>query len=572
MKNQKNFNKIVIFLIILVSTFAIGNISFIAHAEEINPPVAFDGIGNEKLRECPTFDCKVIKYGGYLPRIELIESSGEWYRVNYIERSSEYANRNNSINAPSVELPKSQWKTTTGYLYYTLIPESILSQVGDTSIVKKDVLIGTATLKTQSVVLNCPSKNNCTILTYVDMGTSLQIVGIDKTGLWYKVMIDNPFLVGWDKWIQANNFTDESRNLISKNQISASSTSPEIQSSPLGITNWFKNIFDKIHLPVNGVLSVLGILILITIFYTIGKYRIFSKISFTWIKSHKTIGIGASAICLVLVLFFVYNFYEKRETELKNFLTSQQKTLQDTQKNLDDLNQKYTKESNQRIVQEKTAREVIARLENKIDNNSASKTKDIASVINQWSGIIGKIECDFVENQETWISQGSGTTLGLNGQTVVLSNRHVLVPNNITPNVCRTKLLNSSSVYSGNDIRVSSSGQDWAVLYLNNLDSQIKSITARQPVICKNKPSVGDGVVILGYPTVGSKTGITATEGIIAGYDEDFFITSAKVEHGNSGGAAILLKDNCLLGIPTFAETGTIESLARILDIQAVLR
>ena len=39
-----------------------------------------------------------------------------------------------------------------------------------------------------------------------------------------------------------------------------------------------------------------------------------------------------------------------------------------------------------------------------------------------------------------------------------------------------------------------------------------------------------------------------------------------KIEHGNSGGIAI--KDSgCVLGIPTFVQSGTVESIGRILDL-----
>lgn len=64
---------------------------------------------------------------------------------------------------------------------------------------------------------------------------------------------------------------------------------------------------------------------------------------------------------------------------------------------------------------------------------------------------------------------------------------------------------------------------------------------------------------------------IAVTEGIISGFEGNYFITSAKVEHGNSGGAAIHVRNNCLLGLPTFAQVGYIESLARILDIRTVI-
>ena len=42
--------------------------------------------------------------------------------------------------------------------------------------------------------------------------------------------------------------------------------------------------------------------------------------------------------------------------------------------------------------------------------------------------------------------------------------------------------------------------------------------------------------------------------------------TSAKIEHGSSGGVAI--KDSgCVVGIPTFVEQGSVESIGRILDL-----
>jgi len=61
---------------------------------------------------------------------------------------------------------------------------------------------------------------------------------------------------------------------------------------------------------------------------------------------------------------------------------------------------------------------------------------------------------------------------------------------------------------------------------------------------------------------------ITATEGIISGFAADYYVTSAKIDHGNSGGAAIEVQRDCYLGIPTYTQTD-IESLARVLKWQA---
>ncbi|MBI2446536.1 MAG: trypsin-like peptidase domain-containing protein [Parcubacteria group bacterium] len=86
--------------------------------------------------------------------------------------------------------------------------------------------------------------------------------------------------------------------------------------------------------------------------------------------------------------------------------------------------------------------------------------------------------------------------------------------------------------------------------------------------ICyRNVVKIGDDVVILGFPAIGSKYGLTLTSGKISGYEGKYYVTDAKIDHGNSGGAAILVKDNCYLGIPTFGIIGQVESLGRILDM-----
>jgi len=558
----KNYNKRI--LVIAFVAFSL-SFSLVIYATQINPPVIYDN-GGGNLRTCPSFDCNVSRYGAFMARTEILEASGDWYKVNLTERGYFDNNANDAE-----ELPSSQWVTYTGWMHYSVFPEDVLIKVGRNSSIKEDEILGTGVLNKQSVVRGCPSTNSCTVLTYLDAGTNLQIIGLDETGVWYRVKVDDPVLAGWDKWIQASNFTDESRNIVDKNSGSVGTATTSSQPTSMSIGGWLKNTFNQIHSYSKVAPLVLMIFALIILFYLIGKYHLFSKVNLSWLKNRKTIA-GASILCIVVVFFLVSNHYQKRETELKDFLVSQQKTLQDTNKSFDTLNQKYNQESSQRIAQEKIAKEIISRLENKVNNASATKTNDLASVISQWSGIIAKIECEFTEDQQQYISQGSGTALGLNGQTIVLSNRHVLVPDNITPSICRTKIPSSALVYSGDDIRVSVSGADWAVLHLNDVDQQIRNITAKQPAFCQRKPSIGDEVVILGYPSIGAKTTITATEGIVAGYDGDFFITSAKVEQGNSGGAAILLKDNCLLGIPTFAQVGKIEALARILDISTIIK
>jgi hypothetical protein len=113
---------------------------------------------------------------------------------------------------------------------------------------------------------------------------------------------------------------------------------------------------------------------------------------------------------------------------------------------------------------------------------------------------------------------------------------------------------------------------DASEIALDNNDKYISSMTKKKVCFQQSdvKVNVGDQVVILGYPAIGSQTDITATEGIISGYNYPYYITSAKIDHGNSGGLAILVKGDCYLGIPSGAVVGSIESLGRILEASAI--
>ena len=110
------------------------------------------------------------------------------------------------------------------------------------------------------------------------------------------------------------------------------------------------------------------------------------------------------------------------------------------------------------------------------------------------------------------------------------------------------------------------------VITLTALSEPLKVLASQSPSLCVSDPSLGDELVILGYPSIGDQKNVTVTEGIIAGFDGNYFITSAKVEKGNSGGVAVSLKNNCYLGTPTFSRVGEIELLARILDVRVLTK
>jgi len=203
---------------------------------------------------------------------------------------------------------------------------------------------------------------------------------------------------------------------------------------------------------------------------------------------------------------------------------------------------------------------------------------DIQSIIKQWKPVIAYIECDFLYSggEFRFTLSGSGTLFKFSDGTANLfTNKHVILDQDkYDSSFCRAKFLEDQNVFTFSQERrdiIPDSVLDIGNLVIKSPDEYVNRVAlSSSNEICHNKASMGDPIVILGFPGIGSKTDITATEGIISSYDGDYYVTSAKVEHGNSGGAAISIKDNCYLGIPTFTKVGEVESLARILDARVI--
>lgn len=227
---------------------------------------------------------------------------------------------------------------------------------------------------------------------------------------------------------------------------------------------------------------------------------------------------------------------------------------------------------------------------------TSNTTNDLPSIIEKWRPSIAYVDCTFLLNGEPYIEQmGTGVLFNMfNPQTgttfyKVMTNKHVTQwdynGTKYNPSTCSVKFPDNKFSYSfinqkqySNDestwdLAANTYGFDVSFIYIKTPNDYIK-ITASQNNLWCGSPDlqgkIGDSLVILGYPAIGSKTDITATEGIISGIDGDYFITSAKVEHGNSGGAAISLRGNCFLGIPTWSDVGEAESLARILRVDII--
>ena len=203
---------------------------------------------------------------------------------------------------------------------------------------------------------------------------------------------------------------------------------------------------------------------------------------------------------------------------------------------------------------------------------------NLSHIVRQWEPYIVMVECKFYhpDTGELFVqTNGSGfLTKWENTFVAILTNKHIIVPVSLEmdnlADQCVIKFPQKDISITSSGISVLTNEFDWGLIAINSPNEYIDELMLTPPYLCVADPVLGDEIAIMGYPNIGDENNVTITDGIISGFDENYFITSAKVEKGNSGGAAISLKNNCYLGTPTFATTGEIESLARILDVKVL--
>ncbi|MEI7765609.1 MAG: serine protease [bacterium] len=238
---------------------------------------------------------------------------------------------------------------------------------------------------------------------------------------------------------------------------------------------------------------------------------------------------------------------------------SQQEQINSLQKEIDALKNKDTKT---------------------IEPTQKSKP-DISSVVSEWRDNTAFLICSGVDMYYQPYSQTATAYIHINSinEVYALTNKHAISDKyGLLASRCELSINGNNPVVffpsvNSDIINSTASEFDIAVFKIDSTNLSLSSL--KKGKLCsKNniKANTGDQIVVIGYPAIGSTKDITATEGIISGYDYPYYVTSAKIEHGNSGGLAILVKDNCFLGVPTGAVTGSIESLGRIFDIAILLQ
>jgi S1-C subfamily serine protease len=203
----------------------------------------------------------------------------------------------------------------------------------------------------------------------------------------------------------------------------------------------------------------------------------------------------------------------------------------------------------------------------KVSLQKDAASRDVSAVISEWRPRIAHVTCRWSSGT---IAIGSGLFLGKFGAVYKIeTNRHVVYNEDqkTAPGSCSVKLPDDKDV-EANELQVTlSASSDSATIYITEPSPKMEAMPSSiLPRVCGTRANVGESIVVLGYPAIGSPKDITATEGIISGYEDNYYITSAKIERGNSGGIAVALKSNCIIGMPTLTRIGDIESLGRILD------
>ncbi len=205
-----------------------------------------------------------------------------------------------------------------------------------------------------------------------------------------------------------------------------------------------------------------------------------------------------------------------------------------------------------------------------------TRKNDLPTIIKEWNSNVALIVCSYTSTGDIGFGSGFLTKFS-DGSVVVVTNKHVITDAyGYSADKCAVQIPGDGNNYytvSGSEFKVSSLGYDWGSIPITNGSAYLNNSANKNLPACQQAADTGDNVVILGYPSyAGSFTNPTATQGIISGYGEPYYTTSAKIEQGNSGGVAIQPERDCYLGIPSAVKLGTYENLGRILNANKVFQ
>ncbi len=309
----------------------------------------------------------------------------------------------------------------------------------------------------------------------------------------------------------------------------------------------------------------------------------------------------AALIIIAFLFLVILVIFSWDDTEIETpdpFLTQQQiidGKLEEVRKKSEFENEELRKEIE--ILKSNTSKQAVnqQQSENKISElKSKLKSTDVLlkEDYEEQSGVvldsIAKVTC-FLNKEE--VISGSGSIWGVGDNFYLVTNKHVLEEADNEGESCMITIARDWAAvasdleksYQDNNLLMYSLDLNYTYWELDSFDFAIAEILEfEQPISllddvamvtdeskCNKNVDVGEKIKIIGFPYTGSFSLPTITEGIISSFEYrdkvPYYITSAKIEHGNSGGIAVTNDYSCMIGLPTSVVVGSSESLGRIL-------
>lgn len=260
----------------------------------------------------------------------------------------------------------------------------------------------------------------------------------------------------------------------------------------------------------------------------------------------------------------------ENEQDTKELLLKQQQALEEAQKEIDALKT----ESERSKKRQET-------LEQKASSNNQSDKLQVSSVfIAERTAMLHCLQVGDTEgevgafyNVPVYEPAIEGSSVIISAKGEILTNAHVVgdAPLCLVQTAKAPNYSVPSPSYFARVLAVNKNLDIAKLLIISDFAGNPVGQNFKYFDFIKETPSPGQKIYVAGFSTASNKR-LAITEGIISGYDDTsgyiqgtFLITSAKIDSGNSGGAA-LTGEGRLVGLPTFLR-GNYEILGYVLDL-----
>lgn len=245
-------------------------------------------------------------------------------------------------------------------------------------------------------------------------------------------------------------------------------------------------------------------------------------------------------------------------------------------------NSSQTEESQVSVIENQNTPSQTPIEKNDPENDQKTITKTADSINqNAIAPSVVSIVCTDGSNE---LSGGSGTIIDSTG--IILTNAHI-IPQDIYGEALLSACVitlpddkgRAKEIYYGEPVVISSLSKEYDLAFIRITEAYVDDDGiaygkfpntfpgAFDSVCVNNDVSLGEPVRIFGYPTIsGGGYYLTITDGVVSSIPNDgTIVTSAKIDHGNSGGAAVD-KNGCFIGVPSKVRIGSVESLGILIS------